>query len=372
MTEMAESMRFGILGCGMMGREHIRNLQLTGAEVAVIAEPDAAMKSKASELAPEAVLVDSAEELLNASQLDALVIATPNYQHADQLLQIFASSELPILIEKPLVTSIEQVSIIRQAAAAYPAPVWVGMEYRYMPVIGNFRQQLNDGAVGELVMLSIREHRYPFLKKVGDWNRFNKNTGGTLVEKCCHFFDLMRLLVSDEPARVMASAGQDCNHLNEEYDGQRPDILDSAFVIVDFKSGKRAMLDLSMFAQGSRYEQEICVVGSKGKLECLIPGPRALWGDRQAPTRVVLSPRRPVGPVESETEVDPAILAAGSHNGSTYYEHLGFRDAILGNGPVEVGVEDGLKAVVMGMAAQESARSGQAIELTDEGYGFNH
>jgi predicted dehydrogenase len=356
----------------MMGQEHIRNLQLTGAEVAVIAEPDEAMKSKASELAPKATLVDSAEELLDSSQLDALVIATPNYQHADQLLQIFASSELPILVEKPLVTDIEQVSKIRQAAAAYPAPVWIGMEYRYMPVMTNFRKQLNDGAIGDLVMLSIREHRYPFLKKVNDWNRFNRNSGGTLVEKCCHFFDLMRLLVSDEPVRVMASAGQDCNHLKEEYQGERPDILDNAFVIVDFKSGKRAMLDLSMFAQGSRYEQEVCAVGRRGKLECLIPGPVELWGDQQAPPRVVLSPRHPVGPVDSEIEVDPGILAAGSHNGATYYEHLGFQEAILGNGPVEVGIEDGLKAVVMGMAAQESARTGRAVEITDEGYGFDH
>lgn len=368
---MTDSLRFGLLGCGMMGQEHIRNLQLTGAEVTVIAEPDEVMKSKASELAPQATLVDSAEELLDSSQLDALVIATPNYQHADQLLQIFASSKLPILVEKPLVTEIEQVSTIRQAAAAYPAPVWVGMEYRYMPVMTNFREQLKDGAIGDLVMLSIREHRYPFLKKVNDWNRFNRNSGGTLVEKCCHFFDLMRLLLSDEPIRVMASAGQDCNHLKEEYDGERPDILDNAFVIVDFKSGKRALLDLSMFAQGSRYEQEICAIGRRGKLECLVPGPIQLWGDQQAPTRVVLSPRHPVGPVDSEVEVDPKILSAGSHNGATYYEHLGFQDAILGNSPVEVGIEDGLKAVVMGLAAQESAQTGRAVEITDEGYSFD-
>jgi myo-inositol 2-dehydrogenase / D-chiro-inositol 1-dehydrogenase len=57
-------------------------------------------------------------------------------------------------------------------------------------------------------MLTIREHRFPFLEKVGDWNRFNRNTGGTLVEKCCHFFDLMRLILRDDPVRVMASGGQ--------------------------------------------------------------------------------------------------------------------------------------------------------------------
>lgn len=368
---MTKGLRFGLLGCGMMGREHIHNLHLTGAEVAVIAEPDEAMKSKARELAPEAKLVNSTEELLDSTQLDALVIATPNYQHGDQLLQIFAASELPILVEKPLVTNIEQVSKIRIAAAAHPAPVWVGMEYRFMPPMVNFRQQLEDGAIGELVMLSIREHRYPFLKKVNDWNRFNRNSGGTLVEKCCHFFDLMRLLMADEPIRVMASAGQDCNHLNEEYDGERPDILDNAFVIVDFTSGKRAMLDLSMFAQGSRYEQEVCAVGGKGKLECLIPGPAEIWNEQVLLPRVVLSPRRPVGPVDVEIEIDAEILAAGSHTGGTYYEHLGFQAAILGNSPVEVGIEDGLKAVVMGMAAQESARTGQAVDITDDGYGFD-
>ena len=55
---------------------------------------------------------------------------------------------------------------------------------------------MHGGRVGTLQMLSIREHRFPFLPKVGDWNRFSRNTGGTMVEKCCHFFDLMRLIIA--------------------------------------------------------------------------------------------------------------------------------------------------------------------------------
>ena len=92
-------------------------------------------------------------------------------------------------------------------------------------------------------MLTLREHRIPFLRKFGDWNRFNRNSGGTLVEKCCHFFDLMRLVAGSDPVRVMASGGQAVNHLDEVYDGQRSDIWDHAYVIVDFESGMRAMLD---------------------------------------------------------------------------------------------------------------------------------
>ncbi len=100
-------------------------------------------------------------------------------------------------------------------------------------------------------MLTIREHRFPFLHKVGDWNRFNRYTGGTLVEKCCHFFDLMRLVMGSEPVRVMASAGQAVNHRPRAYGGEVPDIWDHGYVIVDFESGARAMLELCMFAEGA-------------------------------------------------------------------------------------------------------------------------
>ncbi len=239
-----------------------------------------------------------------------------------------------------------------------------------MPPMQNFRQQLRDGAIGDLKMLSIREHRYPFLKKVADWNRFNHNSGGTLVEKCCHFFDLMRLITADEPMRIMASAGQDVNHLREEYGGEVPDVLDNAFAIVDFCSGQRAMLDLAMFAQGSRYEQEVCAVGHRGKLECLIPGPELLWGDQQASPTVVLSPRSPVGPIETKIPIDAAVLDAGSHTGAAYYEHVGFQKVLRGDAEVEVTVEDGLRAVVMGMAAQQAAATGKTALMVDDGFGF--
>ena len=120
------------------------------------------------------------------------------------------------------------------------AIVWVGLEYRYMPPVARLVEEVHGGAVGAVKMVAIREHRFPFLPKVADWNRFSRNTGGTLVEKCCHFFDLMNHIVGAAPVRVLASGGQDVNHLDERYDGERPDILDNAFVVVDYEDGTRA------------------------------------------------------------------------------------------------------------------------------------
>ncbi|MDB4837920.1 Gfo/Idh/MocA family oxidoreductase [Marinomonas sp.] len=373
---MKKSVRYGVLGCGMMGQEHLQNLALIdGAQVVAITEPNKEMQQRCAQIAPNAHFFNTLDDMLKADlDLEALIIATPNYQHADQLLQLLEQTSLPILVEKPVVTSLDQVTKIRAAAAKHPSPIWVAMEYRYMPPVAQFRKQLIDGDIGALKMLNIREHRFPFLEKVDDWNRFNYKTGGTLVEKCCHFFDLMRLLTQSEVSRVYASTGQDCNHLSEQYDGQAPDIIDNAFVIVDFDSGQRACLDLNMFAEGSRYQEEICAIGPNAKLECFVPGPGRFWptetlGAAPIP-KVVLSPRAPKGPIEADIPVDNKLLDAGDHNGSTYYQHLGFFNAITENTPVDVTLEDGLKAVVIGLAAQHSSQTGQAIHLTDDGFSF--
>jgi len=373
---MSHTVKYGLLGSGMMGQEHLRNIALLdGAEVVALVEPDPQMRARSLALVPHAKTFDSLDELLSSDiKLDALVITTPNYQHAGQLLELFKRTKLPILVEKPVVTTLEQAQQIREAAANHPAPVWVAMEYRYMPPVAKFRQQIIDGDLGDLKMLSIREHRFPFLEKVNDWNRFNRQTGGTLVEKCCHFFDLMRLITNSEAIRVFASTGQDANHLDERYNGEQPDIIDNAFVIVDFANGMRASLDLNMFAEGSRYQEEICAVGPEAKLECFVPGPGRFWptetlGAAPIP-KLVLSPRQPKGPIEIDIPVDETLLAAGDHNGSTYYQHLGFFKAITEGGKVDVSVADGLKAVMLGLAAQESARTGRAIEITDQGLSF--
>ncbi|MGY9046682.1 MAG: Gfo/Idh/MocA family protein [Rhodobacterales bacterium] len=364
-----KTINYGLIGCGMMGHEHLRNIaRLEGTRVAAIFEPDATMAQAALDLVPGAQLVSSVEALLGLPELDALVIVSPNHLHVAQLELIAARRPLPVLVEKPLYTMTEDAGRVQRLLETYPAPVWVAMEYRYMPPIAALLDQA-QAATGGVRMLTIREHRFPFLPKVGDWNRFNRNTGGTLVEKCCHFFDLMRLVIESEPVRVMASAGQAVNHKDEAYGGEVPDIWDNAYVIVDFASGARAMLELCMFAEGSRYQEEVSAVGPMGKIEALVPGPGRFWpvalGSPPVP-QLIVSPRSPKGPHRIDIPVDPALLAAGDHNGSTYYQHQRFLDVVRGQGVPEVSLNDGFAAVRMGLAAQESALTGQAVVLASK------
>jgi predicted dehydrogenase len=367
-----DMVRYGIIGCGMMAREHIQNINLLPhGRVTVVYDPVAELAQSCADLAghggqgPVARVADTLDDLLLSDEVDAVVIISPNFLHAAQLRQIVHTRPMPILCEKPLYTDPADKVALDALFKRYAHPVWIAMEYRYMPPVAALLEQA-DQATGGVAMLTIREHRFPFLPKIGDWNRFNENTGGTLVEKCCHFFDLMRLILKSDPVRVMASAGQTLNHLDECYGGRTPDIWDNGYVIVDFASGARAMLELCMFAEGSRYQEEISAVGSKGKIECLVPGPRRFWPEKLGPAptpQLIISPRAPQGPIMMDIPVDPTLLDAGDHNGSTFYQHQRFNAVVRGQGAVEVTVSDGAMAVQMGLAAQQSAATGQAVTL---------
>ena len=366
--KIMQKIRYGFIGCGMMGQEHLRNIALlSDTTVTRIFEPDTHMAQISLGIAQNAQRATSLEEVVLSNDVDCLVITSPNFRHAEQLQQIANLRHLPILLEKPACTSLKQVRELETFGKHYSAPLWVAMEYRYMPPITKLMQEVHSQSnTGPVTLISIREHRFPFLQKVGDWNRFNQYTGGTLVEKCCHFFDLMRHLTQSNPIRIYASASVEHNHLDERYPEGVPDILDNAYVVVDFESGQRALLELCMFAEGARYQEEISVVGPRAKVECFVPGPGRFWPDQLGapPTPLlVMSPRHPKGPFEIEVPVDSIALAAGDHNGSTFYQHEKFCAVVRNNTKVEVTLKDGLAAVMMGLAAQESAKTGQSIDL---------
>lgn len=349
----------------MMGVEHLRNIALVpGARVVAIADPVATSLGWAREAlgdhAAGVVAYDSVAAFANAARVDAIIVASPNHTHRAVLEPLFGM-DAAILCEKPLATTLADARWIVERAAAHARPFWTGMEYRFMPPAAAFIAQVHGGRVGTLRMLSIREHRFPFLPKVGDWNRFARNTGGTMVEKCCHFFDLMRVIAQSEPVRVHCSGGHDVNHLDERYDGERPDIIDNSFTTVDFANGVRAMLDLSMFADGAEHQEEMSATGDAARLDVLIP-----------PGDLVFSPRvgfRSEKRIERQRiAVDPVARGAGSHEGSTYYQHLAFAAAIRGEASVLVTAEDGLRAVAIGTAAEISAREHRVVTMSELGF----
>ncbi|MFT5201592.1 MAG: myo-inositol 2-dehydrogenase/D-chiro-inositol 1-dehydrogenase [Candidatus Aldehydirespiratoraceae bacterium] len=349
-------LRYGIIGTGMMGVEHIHNLlHVEGAEITALADPDRGSLDTASAIIPDAATFADHRGLVESGRCDAVVIASPNMTHVDVLDDVLRS-DLHVLVEKPLCTTVDDCYAVIDLAQARDAITWVGLEYRYIPPVAKLISEVDSGAVGRPRMVAIREHRMPFLTKVGDWNRFSRNTGGTLVEKCCHFFDLMNRIMASPPVRVMASGAQDVNHIDEVYEGETPDILDNAYVIVEFEDGGRGMLDLCMFAEATRYTEELSVLGARGKVEALLPGNEFRAGRRG---------EHFYGGVDVEAIHDERIAYEGFHDGSSYIEHMHFRDAILGNSTPEVTLEDGLMSVIVGAAAHRSIDEARPVLIEE-------
>jgi myo-inositol 2-dehydrogenase/D-chiro-inositol 1-dehydrogenase len=363
-----KTIRYGIIGCGSMGREHILNLQaMGGAQVTALSDTSADSLQQAQALLQHSARTfNDHRELIDSGLCDVLVIATPNFTHA-QVLRDALASALHILVEKPLVTQMADGLDLVQRAQGRKGLVWVAQEYRYMPPVAEMIRMAHAGAAGRLHQVAIREHREPFYPKVGDWNRFSANTGGTLVEKCCHYFNLMDLILREKPVRVFASGGQRVNHLDERYEGRTPDILDSAFVIVEYPSGARASLDLCMFAENSIDNEHITVVGDEAKLESLLPsltlryGRREDWGRRE-----VWGQASGTGRGVSVRRVwDTNIRYAGQHFGASYIEHEHFARAIREGLPAEITLEEGLRSVATGLAAHRSIETGLPVNMAD-------
>ena len=352
-----EQVRYGIIGAGMMGLEHFRNLQaLDGAVVTAVADPHPPSLEWAQLTAGDDPLECFADAgaLLGSGLVDAVVVSNPNMTHAAVLRDVLASP-FPVLIEKPMCTTIADCRAVIDAASERHAIVWVGLEYRYMPPVARLIQEVEGGAAGAVRMVAIREHRFPFLAKVNDWNRFNRNTGGTLVEKCCHFFDLMNHIVGSPPHSVFASGGADVNHRDERYDGETPDILDNAFVIVEYEGGVRASLDLCMFAEGSEHQEEISVVGDAGKVEAFLPSAELRVGRR----------RDWRAGVHSEIVHDDRVAHEGFHHGSSYLEHVDFLAAVRHGTKPAVDVSAGLASVAVGVAAHRSIDQHRVVTLAE-------
>jgi len=407
-------LRIAILGCGMMGQEHISYIQkYPNLAIKFLCDPtksstDTAMAmikggAKDDNLKTPTIFRDEEQLLVHVDEIDLLVIASPNYMHTPQLIR-WGRHDIAILVEKPVAINEEQIANLK--AANLRAKIWVAMEYRFIPAINKLLQLLPD--VGPIKKVTIRENRYPFLSKIEEWNKDVNKSGDTLVEKCCHFFDLFRLITGQEMDSCVSKVHRgllwDHYGYQDHVDKEVIPIIDSAYVLLDFVDTRgvattddsneeeappkrRAVhhntigcLELCMFAEGSRHQEEIIVTGMKGRVEAYLPEnkvflyqrptPHGLWKDKSKPP-----------PSESFTEeiFDCSDLQqvydfahsipkmhSGYHYCSTAIEWKFLIDAINDSNEGKpfiprVTLDDGIKAVEMGIASMVNISNGNTV-----------
>ncbi|MCA9836602.1 MAG: Gfo/Idh/MocA family oxidoreductase [Trueperaceae bacterium] len=359
--------KFNVIGTGVNGQEHIRVTELEGrASVYGVYDPNrgsvAAAQHEYARFATGRSLhvYNSLEAACSDPEVDGLIICTPNYTHLE-VVKVAIESGKHILLEKPIATTVKDAHMILRLAKDYPAVFQIGLQYRYKAIYQEaIYEALNRKSLGDIKTLSMLEHRLPFLDKVGQWNKFARFSGNTLVEKCCHYFDLLNLFAGSRPKTVFATGSQAVNFKDFEYEGERSDILDNAMVIIVYENGVQASFNLCMFAP-MLYE-ELIICGDDGRLkawekEDFLPESSSgthleiLHGDNKPSRRM--------------TPHYPAIIEQTGHHGATYYEHVQFINQIENIDSNAATPLEGLWSIVVAAAAQESIKSARVISINE-------
>ncbi|MFX0064700.1 MAG: Gfo/Idh/MocA family protein [Candidatus Hermodarchaeota archaeon] len=359
--------KFNIIGAGIMGQEHMKVTMLEGrGTIHGIYDPNplsiGVAKHLFSQISPENNLVvyNSLEAACNDPEVDGLIICTPNYTHIDVVKEAVKSGK-HILLEKPMATTIPDAYEITQMAQNYSAVFQVGLQYRYKAIsVEAIYEALERKTLGDIKLISFLEHRGPFLDKVNQWNKFTKYSGGTLVEKCCHYFDLINLFAQSKPLKVHATGSMAVNFINFEYNNEKSDIIDNAIVSIVYENGIHASFNLCMFAP--MFYEELIVCGDKGRLKAyenmdFLPATR--------PKTHLEIMRGESKPSRITNPMYPAYIEETGHSGSTFYEHVYFIDNIEGKKTNTATADEGFWSIVVGAAAEVSIKREKVIFIDE-------
>lgn len=359
--------KFNVIGAGMIGQEHMRVTMLEGrAEIHGLYDVNEhsirQAKDMFGKLYPhhELVVYDSLEKACSDPEVDGLIICTPNYTHLEVVTEAVKHGK-HIMMEKPMVTTIEDALEIKKIAEDCKTTFQVGLQYRYKAMYAEaYKEVMERKALGDVHTITIVEHRLPFLDKINQWNKFSQYSGGTLVEKCCHYFDLFNYFADSKPKYVYADGGQAVNFVDFEYKELKSDILDHAFVNVVYENGVKCNFNLCMFAP--MFYEEITICGEKGRL-------RAYENENYMPDHTnetyleILTADN--GPSRISTPMYPITIQSSGHMGGTYFEHKYFVDNIEGKQTQTAAIDEGFWSVVIGIAAEQSVKTGEKIYIDD-------
>jgi myo-inositol 2-dehydrogenase/D-chiro-inositol 1-dehydrogenase len=365
-NQHAPTHRFAIIGVGTIGKEHMRVTTLLGrARIHGIYDPqerslDVAETEFAKISSDKLVRYTDLDAACSDPDVDAYFICTPNYTHYEVLCTVIKTGK-PIFVEKPMATTVDHAAKMVKMVNEYSSFIQIGLQYRYKrQYVEAYHEALVRKSLGDIKTISMSEFRPPFLDKVGQWNKFSEYSGGTLVEKSCHYFDLINLMAQSEPKRVFASGGQAVTFKDFEKDGRASDIDDHAYAIIEYANGIRANFTLNMFCP--EFEEEMIVVGDKGRLIAR----EKFYYHRQQPSKGSIEIELgEEGPSKISEVTYPNLIEESGHHGATFYEHQAFVDQLEGKDVDCATAEQGLWAVIVACAAQESITTGQPILIEE-------
>ncbi|MGY4859403.1 Gfo/Idh/MocA family protein [Cryobacterium sp. AP23] len=372
---------------------------------------------------------DQFEAMIRTEKLDRVIVTTPDYTHADYVCRALRAGA-DVVVEKPLTINSESLRQIAEAIAETGKEVITTFNYRYSPRNSALRQLIGSGAIGQVTSVHFEwaldtVHGADYFRR---WHREKVNSGGLLIHKASHHFDLVNWWIAAAPVRVYASGGlrfygaenaqarglgprpargvgvagdpfaldltkeprmKELYLDNEKYDGYIRDrdvfaegitIEDNLALLVDYDSGATMSYSLNAHSPWEGYRVTVNGTAGRAELEVVERGAALIEADGTVvidpsanPEGATVDPVRPNGEHlvlhrhwEAAQEV-PIPDGIGSHGGGDAFllQHLFHR--VLVDEPLGrvAGYADGVRAVSVGIAGNQSLLTGQPVLIAD-------
>jgi predicted dehydrogenase len=349
-----DKIRLGIIGMGNIGKYHadyLLNKKIARCELVAVCD---AINAPLEKYRPLKIFSDG-EVLIKSGEVDAVIIATPHFQHTTLGVAAFASG-VHALVEKPISSHKADAEKLIAAHEKFPKTVFAGMfQLRVEPRYEKIRALIRNGDLGKIVRVNwintdwFRAEAY---YTSSAWRAtWRGEGGGVLLNQCLHNLDTLQWLCG-MPARVRGFCQIGRFHNIE--------VEDNVTAYLEWPDGATgAFISSTGEAPGAN---RLEIVGTRGTL--VLENQRLVF-TRNATDMIEFSRTATQGFVKPEAHVEeiPFVNAAMPHAVMTQ----NFVDAILDGKPLIAPGEDGIHSVELANVMVFSSLLGQTIELPMNG-----
>jgi UDP-N-acetylglucosamine 3-dehydrogenase len=343
MLSQEKTLRVGIVGAGHMGAVHARHwARVPGAQIVAFADARTAKGDALAARYPGAAVHSTVKALLGAG-VDAVSVCVPTAGHLAVVLETLGAG-VPTFCEKPMALSLEDCDAMIAARDAAGVPLTVGHVARFFPEFANAKRLIDSGAVGAPAAARVRRGG-DFPLSDTDWFADTTQSGGVIFDLMVHDLDWLQWCFGPI-TRVYARS------LTERLAGRGLDHIDYALLTMRHANGVISHAE-GTWADPGGFVTTFDIAGDGGVLahdsRRAAPLVKSLRSAESGRPGVTL-PSSPMAPDD-----DP------------YFREISaFAKSVRDRVPVAITAEEARSAIAVALAAQESVRTGRAVELTHE------
>ena len=334
--------QIGIIGAGRIGKVHAESITrfVKGAEVKAIADPYLTEETKAwANAMGIAEAYGDYHKILADPAIDIVLICSSTDTHSQISLEAIAAGK-HVFCEKPIDHDVEKIKAVIAALKGSKVKYQVGFNRRFDHNFMAAREAVKSGKIGDLNILKITS-RDPGAPPVS----YIKVSGGIFLDMTIHDFDMVRFMSGAEVEEVYAIGGV----LVDPAIGEAGDI-DTAIITMKLSNGALAVIDNCRRATYG-YDQRVEAFGSLGQV--------AIGNDTDS-TAVISNG-------EGVTAEKPKLFFLERYMQAYVAEVSAFIDAVVNDKAVAVSAEDGLKPVLIGLAAKKSLAENRPVKISEIG-----